>query len=144
MPSARARPRRAAAAFLCACALVACDRPPQRAPLAPASPTPAQAEALHQMNEIAATRFGGWLWHYEFGDGCVLRIERRFDGRVQSLDDHTLAGHRISVVPYATGGFGVKAYPPSNAGSVDVFDAPAQDAAEAFAQDARRLIGRCG
>ena len=95
------------------------------------------------MNEIAGTRVAGWLWRYQFGSGCVLRIERRFDGRVQSLDDHALAQHRISVVPYVTGGFGVKAYPPSNAGSVDVFDAPAQDVAEAFAQDARRLIDRC-
>ena len=137
-------PKRMAAALLCAAALVACDRPPQRAPLAAASATPSQAEALHEMNEIAGTRFAGWLWRYQFGDGCVLRIERRFDGRVQSLDDHALARHQISVVPYATGGFGVKAYPPSNAGSVDVFDAPAQDVAEAFAQDARRLIDRCG
>jgi hypothetical protein len=137
------KPQRVAAALLCACALVACDRPPQRPPLAPASATPSQAEALNGMNELAGTRFAGWLWRYQFGSGCVLRIERRFDGRVQSLDDHGLAGHRISVVPYATGGFGVKAYPPSNAGSVDVFDAPAQDTAEAFAQDARRLIDRC-
>jgi hypothetical protein len=137
------KPPRVSAALLCACALAACDRPPHRPPLAAASATPAQAEALSEMNEIAKARVAGWLWRYQFGSGCVLRIERRFDGRVQSLDDHGLAGHRISVVPYATGGFGVKAYPPSNAGSVDVFDAPAQDTAEAFAQDARRLIDRC-
>jgi hypothetical protein len=137
-------PQRMASALVFAIALVACDRAPQRPPLAPASATPAQAEALHDMNEIAGARFAGWLWRYQLGAGCVLRIERRFEGRVQSLDDHALAGHRIAVVPYATGGFGVKAYPPSNAGSVDVFDARAQDAAEAFAQDARRLIERCG
>jgi len=103
---------------------------------------PEQTEALRQMNEVGANAYRGHAWAFEWSGDCVLRIRHSYQGHLESLSDHSLAARKVEVVPYADGGFGVKAYLPKG-GSTDLFDTPSDEHAKAFAQLAGRLAGSC-
>ena len=120
-----------------------CSRRPEPVALAPANLQAAQIEALRRMNEAGATAFEGRTWHFEFGAGCVLRVRRNLEGRVQSLLDHAMAEGTIDVVPYPGGGFGVKAYGRLKGGIADLFEAGSDIEARAFARHASRLVAPC-
>jgi len=94
------------------------------------------------MNEIGAIAYRGRTWNFEWGADCVLRIRHSFQGHLESLGDHPLAGRKVEVIPYADGGFGVKAYLPKG-GSTDLLDTPSEENAKAFALLADRLAGSC-
>jgi len=134
-----------AAAGLAAAAgsFVACTGEAPHQPLPPAPLSEAQARSLQQMNEAGPHPFGGWSWSYGFGAGCVLRVQRRYQGVPDGVTDLALAGHVVEVVPYATDGFGVKARDPAHGGTVDLFDARQRADADAFARAASRLIAPC-
>lgn len=138
-------PRAALAAGLAAAAgtLVACKGEVRHEALRPAELSEAQARSLQQMNEAGPHRFGGWSWSYGFGAGCVLRVQRRYQGVPDVVTDLALAGHVVEVVPYATDGFGVKARDPQRGGTVDLFEAAQRADADAFAREASRLIAPC-
>ena len=94
------------------------------------------------MNEVGAIAYRGRTWNFEWGADCVLRIRHSFQGHLESLGDHPLAGRKVEVIPYADGGFGVKAYLPKG-GSTDLIDTPSDENARAFALLAGRLAGSC-
>jgi hypothetical protein len=102
-----------------------------------------QVAALGRLNEAGSVAFGGWTWQYELGEGCVLRMHRRFEGKVQSVSDQALRGLGVHVVPYATEGFGVKAAAASGGGSLDLFDSRLEGAAKEFAADLAKALGDC-
>lgn len=124
--------------------LTACGQEPNLPPLAPASLDRAQTEALQRMNKAGVTAFAGWTWRYEFGAGCRLRVIKRYEDRPIPVVEHDLTNHYAETVPYPGSGFGVKAYPRTKAGSVDLFDARSEVQAAAFAEDVERLIAACG
>ena len=125
-------------------ALAACKGEAHRDSLPPpAHLSEAQARSLQQMNEAGPHRFGGSSWRYDFGAGCVLRVERRYQGAPDVVTDLPLAGHVVEVVPYATDGFGVKARNPGRGGTVDLFEARQRADADAFALQVSRLIAPC-
>ena len=147
MTALRPLPRGAlAAAGLAAAAgaLVACTREARHEALQPAQLSEMQARSLQQMNAAGPHRFGGWSWTYGFGAGCVLRVQRRYEGAPDVVTDLALAGHVVEVVPYATDGFGVKARDPAHGGTLDLFEAGQRADADAFARAASRLIAPCG
>ena len=89
-----------------------CEPRSKEPPLKTGPPPPEQTEALRQMNEVGAIAYRGRTWNFEWGADCVLRIRHSFQGHLESLGDHPLAGRKVEVIPYADGGFGVKAYLP--------------------------------
>ena len=119
-----------------------CEPRSKEPPFKNGPPPPEQTEALSQMNEIGAIAYRGRTWNFEWGADCVLRIRHRFQGHLESLGDHPLAGRKVEVIPYADGGFGVKAYLPKG-GSTDLIDTPSDENARAFALLAGRLAGSC-
>lgn len=112
-------------------------------PLAPAVLTAPESAALQGMISSGAKPFAGWTWHYEFGAPCTLRVVKRFEGRMVPTNEHMLKGYYVEVVPYASEGYGVKAYPRTKGSSADLFDTHDKAQAEAFAQNADRLIASC-
>jgi len=119
-----------------------CEPRSKEPPFKTGSPPPEQTEALRQMNEIGAIAYRGRTWNFEWGADCVLRIRHSFQGHLESLGDHPLAGRKVEVIPYADGGFGVKAYLPKG-GSTDLLDTPSEENAKVFALLADRLAGSC-
>ena len=124
-------------------ALAACKGEARHDVLPPAALSDSQARSLQRMNEAGPQRFGGWSWSYGFGAGCVLRVQRRYEGTPDGVTDLPLAGHVVEVVPYATDGYGVKARDPGHGGTVDLFEARQRADADAFAREASRLIAPC-
>lgn len=124
-------------------ALAGCKPEAGHGALPPADLNEAQARSLQQMNEAGPHRFGGWSWSYGFGAGCVLRVQRRYEGTPDGVTDLPLAGHVVEVVPFATDGYGVKARDPGRGGTVDLFEARQRADADAFAREASRLIAPC-
>jgi hypothetical protein len=94
------------------------------------------------MNEVGASASRDHTWGFEWSADCVLRIRHSFQGHLESLGDHPLAGRKVEVIPYADGGFGVKAYLPKG-GSTDLLDTPSEENAKVFALLADRLAGSC-
>ena len=119
-----------------------CEPRSKEPPFKTGPPPPEQTEALRQMNEIGAIAYRGHTWSFEWGADCVLRIRHSFQGHLESFGDHPLAGRKVEVIPYADGGFGVKAYLPKG-GSTDLIDTPSDENARAFALLADRLAGSC-
>jgi hypothetical protein len=124
-----------------ACLAAACGRGGAREPLAPIRLTAPQSQALGKMNEAGRTALHGRSWSYEFGAGCVLRIRRFHESREEPHADFNIAGGRIDVVPYANGGFGVKAY--AKGTGADLFDSASEAAATTFAAQTRTLSSAC-
>src|SRR4026207_751291 len=89
-----------------------CEPRSKEPPLKTGPPPPEQTEALRQMNEVGANAYRGHTWGFEWCAAWVLGLRPRFQGHPESLGDHSLAGRRVEVIPYAPGGFGVKAYLP--------------------------------
>jgi hypothetical protein len=123
--------------------LGACSERHPAEPLVPSRMDAQQAEGLRRMNEAGTTAFAGRTWNYEFGAGCVLRVRQASDGHPEPLRDYVMTGRNVDVVPYASGGFGVKAYDGRKGSSVDLFDASSNAEAISFARYARRLIAPC-
>ena len=123
--------------------LVACKGEAGHEALPPASLSESQARSLQKMNQAGPQRFGGWSWSYGFGAGCVLRVQRRYEGAPDVVTDLPLAGRVVEVVPYATDGYGVKARDPGRGGTVDLFEARQRADADNFAREASRLIAPC-
>jgi hypothetical protein len=109
--------------------------------LSPIRLTAQQSQALGQMNEAGRTTFQGQSWSYEFGAGCVLRIRRFYEFREEPHADFNIAGVRIDVVPYAIGGFGVKAYAKGTGAAL--FDSASEAAASTFAAQTQVLRSAC-
>jgi hypothetical protein len=129
---------------VCLCMAIAACGPagPRVAPLAPATLTAEQTTALQRLNEAGKVTFEGRTWRYEFGAGCLLRVQRSFEGRHDGLKDIPMAGRRVEVVNYIEG-FGVKAYARGMGGSEDLFDSMSPERAQAFAGTATELVAGC-
>jgi hypothetical protein len=145
MSQRRKLPRiaRGVVALLAVGATAACQREPERPSLAPADLGAPESAALQGMISAGARPFAGWTWHYEFGAPCTLRVVKRFEGRMVPATEHVLKGYYVEIVPYASEGYGVKAYPLTKGGSADLFDTHDKAVAEAFAQKVQRLLAWC-
>jgi hypothetical protein len=142
--SRRSQSRAAIAVVVLAVELVGCGVSRDDPPLAPAALSKPQTEALMRMNAAGARQFAGWTWHYDFGQGCTLRIRKHFENEKVPVVTHLLQGHSVDITAYASAGFGVKAYPPSGkGGNADIFDARSLGEATAFGRDLTLLIESC-
>jgi hypothetical protein len=102
-----------------------------------------QSAALTNLTQAGSQAFNGRTWTFQFGAGCVLRVSTRFGGRHESSTDTAMLERSVEVVPYATGGFGVKAVDIRKGGSADVFASASELDAQAAAAALRGLIEPC-
>jgi hypothetical protein len=127
---------------LCALVLLVGCRP-ATPPLPGTEVTAEQAQLLASISRLGAAGLQPWSWQYELGPGCTLRIQRFFESRPDTWREQTLIDHAAEVVPYATGGFGVKARPTTGGGTTDLLDTLSQADAEVFARAFQSLASSC-